>query len=204
MPETKAGKPAIIPEWRRATRLGSSGERSITMLDPRCKLCQTADNAGRDWYRNCPHDPYVTVVPVKEQRPVLEDELDAEGEPTGRKKITGMEEFVSYHPRPNTREISLSMGVNSGKGVEWGRAKGFILPSELRSPTYPNGIAEACQYRDCKYQLGLKEYTSGTFCRKEEAQIVWYRETGTTIEVGEWSPEARQNRAKMLEDAQIA
>lgn len=201
-PERPSGAPALIPEWRQTPKV-RVGIRSVTMLDPRCRICQNAENVARDWYRSCPHDPYVTIVPIKEPRPVLEDEV-VDGKPTGRKKVTGMEDFISYHPRPNTRGISLTNGSNSGNGVEWARRKGFILPSELRSPTYPDGIAETCQFHDCKAQTGLKRYGAwGTYCRETEARLVWHYESGKTLEVGEWNDEAIQRREEQLAEAPV-
>lgn len=195
------GKPAIIPEWRRAAKV-RYGMRSITMSDPRCKECQHAPNAGIDWYKDCPHDPYVTLVPRKEQEPVMEDEM-VDGKPTGRKQVTGVREFISYRAIPNTRQIGLGMRSNSGRGVEFARRKGFIFLAEIRSPHFPDGVAETCQFHDCKWQQGLFETKVGTFCRQEEAQLVWFDETGTTFEVGEWSDDARQNRINQLQTAQI-
>lgn len=200
--ETK-GAPAILEEWRRAPFM-RLGIREIVMLDPRCDICQNEENAGTAWYRRCPHDPYVTVAEVPDPKPVYEDDP----ENSGRRRVVGMDQGVRYVTIPNTRGITLSKGSMDGLGVVNARRKGFILPSELRSESFPNGIAEACQYRDCKYQRDLKEYAignglRGTFCREEEAQLVWYMETGTTINVGEWNEQARADRARDLRAAQI-
>lgn len=203
--------PAIIPEWRQATRL-TVGKREITMLRPICKVCQGADNVPSYWYRYCDHDPYVTIAENREQVPQLVDE-EVDGSPTGRKIIAGVQEVVTYTARPNAVEISASGGANAGRGVENARRKGFILPSELRSPTYPNGIKDTCEFRECKKQTGLKEYRTsgedgsslvvGHFCRKVEASLVWHVETGRVVEVGEWSQEARDSRARQLAEAPV-
>ena len=210
--KTDAQGRALIPDWRQSPRL-RVGLRSLTMLRPICRSCQGADNAGRDWYQNCKHEPYVTITERKEDVPEMVDEM-VDGEPTGRRIISKITQAVSYHPRPNIVGIELSMGSNSGMGPSIARAKGYIFPSQLRSRYFPNGIADTCEFVDCRKQTDLKVYETqtengmtvvGRFCRKEEAQLVWYHSyaNGGVIEVGEWSPEARQNRTRMLAEAQV-
>ncbi len=198
-----AGQPALIPEWRSTPRV-RVGIRSLTMLRPVCRICEAGDNAPLDWYRSCRHDPYVTQVPIDEQVPEYEPEM-VNGVPTGRQLVKGMRTARRWEPRPNAVGISVSEGTNGGveTGRRHARAKGFIMPSELRSPSYPDGIRDTCQFHDCKQQQGLKRYTVGIFCREMEAQLVWHVETGKTIHVGEWSPDAIQARTDQLQEAQI-
>lgn len=193
LPTTKGQ--AIIPGWRRATRL-SMGQRSITMLRPVCRICQRTDNVPWDWYTTCPHDPYVTVV----TRRVNEPEYGPEN-PDGSREVIGTRVVETYEVRPNVQETALTMRVNSGDGVIKARKKGFILPSELRSPAYPGGIADACQFRDCKYQQGLVAYRNGTYCREIEALLVAIDEQGEAFEVELGTDVSRKVRERQLAEA---
>lgn len=165
-------KPAVIPSWRRGTRLGV-GQRTIKMLRPICAICQGEDNVPADWAQHCEHSPYVTTVATPRKKTLYEGDRDKDGKPVGPQKIVGTETIEEYEARPNVVEVALSRRVNQGQGVRRGvMYKGYIRPDELRSPEFPDGIAPACQYRGCKYQQDLKEYRSGVFCREIEAALV--------------------------------
>jgi hypothetical protein len=213
-PKPSSLKPAILTrehgwtgeEWRQNPN-PVYGQRSITMLRPICKTCKDADNVPLGWFLDCPHDPYVSVVPVEVKVPRYEDL------PDGRKRQTGVDTFLEYRPRPNIVDIALTPKINGGQGVKMARGKGFILPSELRSPHFPAGIADACQFRDCRKQEGLKQYTTeeetgerdwGTYCRKMEAQLVWKVEhpDSGALEIG-WDESSRNKRRAQLAAAAI-
>jgi hypothetical protein len=198
------GAPAILPEWRQAPRL-RGGHRSFTMLRPVCRICERLDNAPRDWWRLCSHDPFVTMVPHPEIVRDWEDEV-VDGVKTGRRLVKpGSErQVVSYEPRPNHTNRSVNGRSNGGYGLAAARFKGCIFPEELRSPHYPNGIANTCEFHDCRKQTELKEYQNGRYCRQEEAALVYFDETGTPLEVGLGnSPYSRNQRAAQLAGAPV-
>jgi hypothetical protein len=194
-------EPAIIPEWRRA-RSVRHGQKSITMLRPQCAICQRADNAPVDWYVDCPHDPYVTMIQQEYDEPQMEPVLDADGEATGEQRIVGVEKKVRFIPHPNRCEVAESARINSGNGVYWARQlKGKILPSELRNNLYPNGIADTCQFRDCHQQTGLVEYAGlGMFCREIEAKMVMQDQNRTSVKAMEigWNRESSEKRESQI------
>lgn len=158
---------AIIMGLRPATRI-EWGFREVKMLRPVCDICTDGPNVPKNWYETCPHDPYIgTRVDTTTER-------QYETQDDGTRVITGTNETQIERPFPNFVGVSATTIVNSGLGVEKGRAKGFILPSEYQGPAYPEGIADCCEFRDCFVQTGLKDYRSGRFCREGEA-IAAYR-----------------------------
>jgi hypothetical protein len=158
-------KPAFIKGLKR-TRVARFGHRRIKMLRPECDECNTPF-APPQWWKDCEHDPYIGVREKRTQVPVYSEPLE-----DGSVVVERMEERVSWEPFPNITAVSLANHINSGEGVERARAKGRILPEELRSPAYPNGIAPMCQFANCRWQHDLKEYRDGTFCTPEEAKVV--------------------------------
>ena len=161
------------------------GLRGITMLRPICQngisdpvkhpgrgTCQSGAEVAWNWYEDCPHDPYVGVRQNRFEVPIY-----SEPHEDGSRTIMEMEERVTWEPFPNFAEAVVDRRVNSGRGVERARRKGWILPEELRSPAYPNGIAPMCQFRSCRWQDGLVNYRNGTYCREMEARLVGSRET---------------------------
>lgn len=180
----RKAEPAIIDEWMQLEN-PRVGLRSLKMLRPVCRICERSRNR-KEWWTRCKHDPYVTHSEVPTTEPVREPRDD------GRTEQVGTRTFVAYVPIPNATEISLSMKVNSGKGVDWAKRKGFIHPSDLRSPDFPNGIAEPCQMAGCFEQRGLKAYGPsgqwGTYCRALEAALNRFYEDAsgrrTLLEVG--------------------
>ena len=162
-----AGAPAKLKGLRRARNL-RVGLRAITMLRPICRDgCQDGADVAPDWYLECPHDPYIGIREKRTQVPIYSKPLE-----DGSRVLERMEERVTWETWPNFSEAMLTMRVNSGKGVERARRRGWILPEEVRSPAYPNGIAPMCQFRSCQWQEGLRNYKWGTFCREIEARMV--------------------------------
>ena len=148
-------KPAIIPEWNdlvaniKVTSVG----REITMLRPICDICQRPKRTIFQWWLKCEHNPYVQVVPVKTKVTQYEDLGD------GRKKVTGVDEIEHYEERPNRVQISAWRRINSGVLVERKmRRSGFIMPDQLRTPTFPYGIANTCNHVTARWleQLGCR------------------------------------------------
>ena len=163
--------PAKLKGMRRAQNL-RVGLRGVVMLRPACdKGCQEGE-VSPDWYLACEHDPYVGVREKRVEVPIYSEPLD-----DGSVIVERMEERVSWEVWPNFAEAVVDLRVNSGRGVEKARGKGWILPQELRSPAYPNGIAEMCQFRGCRWQNGLVNYRNGTYCREVEARMIGARET---------------------------
>lgn len=159
--------PAFLKGLRRAGNL-RVGLRCVTMLRPICTDgCQDGQEVPRDWFLTCPHDPYVGKKQHINQVPIYSDPL-----PDGSVTLERMEDRISWETWPHLVEVAVNPQVNSGQGVERGRRKGYILPEELRSPFYPNGIAPMCQFRACRWQHGLREYKWGTFCREIEARMI--------------------------------
>lgn len=173
------GKPAILDRWRPTGRM-RVGQRAVKMLRPVCAICQDADNVPGDWFIACQemgHDPYVSTVATPQEVPEYGPEL-----PDGTKEQIGVKTFVKWVPRPNRTEISLTAKINSGQGVAIARRKGFILPSELRSPHWPNGLVDPCQFRGCFQQKNLKEYGRfGSYCRPTEAALVMWAEDAESL-----------------------
>lgn len=184
------GEPAIIPDWGQVEKM-RAGHRSLTMLRPICRICERKDNRRRDWWWGCTHDPYVTMVPFPETVRDWTDEVrlnpaTKQMEPTGRKvEVPGsVRQIIAYFPRPNHTNRSINLRSNGGYGLSNARWKGLILPSELRSPHYPGGIVDTCQFHDCRTQTGLQTFTNGIFCRGEEAALCDFDDKGTTVEMG--------------------
>jgi hypothetical protein len=157
--------PAILPQNRAVmgTKL-TYGHKSYTFLRPICRICQRGDNTPTNWYRTCAHDPYITYREESWMEPQFETQDD------GTKIITGRIERVRTIPVPNWVEISSTVRINGGVGTQEARRKGFIRPSELKNELYPNGIAECCEWSDCKVQEGLKDYKYGRFHSELEAK----------------------------------
>lgn len=162
--------PAKLKGMRRARNL-RIGLRGVVMLRPICDECQDGEVAY-DWFVTCEHDPYVGIREKRVEVPIY-----SEPQEDGSRIIERMEERVSWEPWPNFAEATVDRRVNSGNGVERARRKGWILPEELRSEAYPNGIAPMCQFRGCRWQDGLVHYRNGSYCREIEARIVGSRET---------------------------
>lgn len=201
-------EPAILPNLRRVqgSKL-SYGHRSITMLRPSCAICQEGQNVAYGWQKNCPHDPYMGVTTQTWDEPVYVNELGTDGNPTG---VTIVKEIVKKSrsvPRPNWAEISVTTRVNGGVGVAIARRKGFIRPSELRNEAFPNGIAECCEWSDCKWQQNLVEYPDGRFCREIEARYASIDIRGPgggkhNFEIGH-DPQSLEIRQTQLQNAVI-
>lgn len=178
------GEPASWP-GRRANRLRPSS-REIKMLRQTCQTC--ADRVGGKkylppaWQESCEHDPYVTIVMRPEQRTVYEDVLGEDGEPTGVKRVTGVEEILIPTPTPNWVSITHAGGVNKGRGVDRALRRGYIYPQQLKSPIWPTGIKRRCQFRECMAE-DLKRYANGWFCRPEEAALVRISDTSESFQV---------------------
>lgn len=197
------GKPAIL-HMRRATGV-RFGQRSLKMLRPVCRVCQAGDNVPRDWYKICTHDPYLAVAETRVPVTVYEDIVDEKGEPTGAKKVVGIEQTAEFRVVPNWVEITLGLRVNSGKGLEMAQAKGFIQPWELRTPAFPDGIAPVCQFRECYAQdtpegKKLLRTRYGDFCRELEARLVGFdeREGVGVLEVGPYVPGKRATQLEAI------
>lgn len=179
---------AILKGARRASRI-EHGFREIKMLRPVCPAgviipkgvddtvghefegeCTRGSHAA-DWYTTCPHDPYVGT------RTELKSERTYETNEFGERIVTGMTTTPVERPYPNLVGVSAATINNSGQGVEKARRKGFILPEELDSPAFPDGLAAFCEFRDCFYQgPDLKQYRSGLFCREGEAIAAYQSE----------------------------
>jgi hypothetical protein len=159
------GEPAILPGNRAVmgTKL-TYGHKSYTFLRPICHICQRGDNTPRDWYKHCTHDPYITYAETSYLKPEYDEQED------GTKIVVRRTEVVTTTPKPNWVEISASVRINGGEGAADARRKGFIRPSELRNELYPDGIAECCEWSDCKVQEGLKDYKYGRFHSALEAK----------------------------------
>jgi hypothetical protein len=164
---SQGAEPAKLKGLRRAGNL-RVGLRCITMVRPICiDGCQDGVDVPLDWYLECPHDPYVGKKQSINQVPIYSEPLE-----DGSVTLVEMQDRISWETWPHFVEVALDIQVNSGRGVERSRRKGRILPEELRSPVYPNGIAPMCQFRGCRWQHGLKEYKWGVFCREIEARAI--------------------------------
>ena len=174
-----------LASWKgpRAGRLRPSA-REIKMLAPRCDVCDEGINTPKGWAETCEHEPFVTLVPIERRQTLYEDVIGKDGKPTGTKRATGQETLVDYVVRPNWVSITLSRGVNSGRGVEKAKRKGFIMPEDVRCEAYPNGIKPRCEFSGC-FAEDIKPYKNGNYCRELEAAYVYLAEgEGRTWEVG--------------------
>ena len=201
------GKPAFLPELalRAAPMKVSVVGREIKMLRPICDTCQRG-KAPMLWWKTCPHNPYVSAVPVEVTEPKYETEV-VDGKETGRKKLVGQDKYIRWEERPNWVQISHNMRINSMALVgRKQRNNGFIFPHELRSPEYPDGIADPCEFRDCFIQTDLMDTRWGKFCRKTEAQLVGHdirmSGGGGALEIGD-TPQSLAKQARQLEDVPL-
>ena len=128
------------------------------------------------------HDPFVTIAERPVTKTLYEDVVDAEGNATGSKRVTGTETVMDFVPVPNWVSITHAGGVNKGRGVDRALRRGYIYPQMLRSPIWPGGIKRRCQFRDC-YAEDLKRYSNGWFCRPEEAALVRISDTSESFQV---------------------
>lgn len=194
-------KPASY-KGRRATRM-QPAPREIKMLRPICASCQRGDNVPRDWFTDCTHDPYVSVVEIPEVTNVYED-VEVDGET--RKQLTGTKTLVRYEPRPNWGSATDYKGVNSGRGVQKALRKGWIFPEDLTSPAWPNGIKPRCMFRECMAE-DIKQYRNGSFCREIEAKLVAVAEKGAgnksgAFEIG-FNARSAEFQAKQLDQIAV-
>ena len=170
---TKTTEPAKIPGVKRKQN-PKIGLRSITMLRPICKEC-TANGITPGWWETCPHDPYVGQRQKTTKVPIYSEPLE-----DGTVTLERVEDRISWEVRPHLVDAAVAMQVNSGQGVERARRKGRILPTELRTTAYPNGIAPFCEFAGCRNQEGLRLYRWGTFCSELEARLVGQTTTDST------------------------
>lgn len=192
----KKEKPEIIPGMRRASIRVTVVGRDIKMLRPICATCQRGSDIPEDWWKSCTHGPYVSAVEVSETKPQYEDLDD------GTKRLTGRETIVHWEERPNWVQVPHHPRVGSETMVERKQRRyGFIFPEELRSPLFPNGIVNPCEFRDCFIQTELKDYQWGRFCRKVEAQLVGHDLRmdggGGALEIGEGMQSAEKQRRQL-------
>lgn len=194
--------PVILPNMRRANLRVSVVGRNPKMLRPICATCQQGQAVPEDWWKTCPHDKYTTVGYHTETVRKYEDVVDAEGSPTGQKRLLGTEEISTPYERPNWVQPANHPRIGSGVLVNKKRRRyGFIFPEELRSAEYPNGIANPCDFRDCFWQEGVKEYRWGRFCRKVEAQLVGHDLRmdggGGALEIGDTQKSQEKQRTQL-------
>lgn len=180
MPES----PAILKDTRRARLRASVVGRYIKMLRPICATCQRGHNVAEDWWRSCTHEPHIAVGYKTEVHRRYEDLED------GSRKLVGTDTIEVPFERPNWVQVPLMNRIGGGRLVDKKRLRyGFILPEDLRSAEYPNGIANPCEYRDCFWQEDIKEYRWGRFCRRREAQLFGHDQlmdkAGGALEIGE-------------------
>ncbi len=202
------GGPAIIPSWRQ-TQVLRFGVRQVKMLRPICPICQGEDPPRPNWMRDCPHDPYVTLVRgAVTQKRIYGDPLSDGSRPIIRiEDVEGPPEV-----RPNRIPVALSAGLTNGQTVSFSTwRKGRIFPQDLGSVVpsedFPYGIAPACEFYNCWNQKDLKVYRSGTYCREIEAQLVAYHEGAgsmeSMLEVG-WNQASVARRREQLRSVSVA
>lgn len=201
---TVVGEPAIIPEWERSSINSSTCGRSVKMFRPICATCQRGKETPWDWWKRCTHNPYISMAEIHTRVPRYDDK-DADGNPlpAGRKRLVGTDDLVEWVERPNRVPVALGPRVYGQLRLDRKRRIwGFIFPHELRTPTYPNGIADPCEYRNCYKQEGVKQYRWGRFCRELEARLVGHDARmdggGGALEVGD-SDKSREKQARQLE-----
>jgi hypothetical protein len=149
------------------------GVRAVTMVRPICDECQDGENVPHDWYKDCEHDPYVGQRPKTREVPIYSEPLE-----DGSVVLERMEERITWETWPHLVDVILDPRVDSGNRIAKMQRRGWLLPEEVRSPVYPNGIAPMCQFNRCRWQEGLREYSGvGTFCREDEARIVAHNKT---------------------------
>jgi hypothetical protein len=201
-------EPARFPEFdqRPAAIKVSVVGREVKMLRPICSTCQrNRKTVAIEWWKRCTHNPYCQSVEVEKVENVYEDEVVDE-KPTGRKRLVRVDTFKAWEERPNWTQVSVNWRINAGHLVRRKLRGGFILPQDLRTPSYPAGIAPCCEYRDCFVQSGLVEYRWGWFCRKEEAQLVGHDARmeggGGALEVGD-NPKSLEKQARQLAEVPL-
>ena len=197
---TEAG-PAILPDMRPGPIRPSVVGRYIKMLRPICATCQRGPGVPEDWWKRCAHNPYISVAYQVETVRRYEDL------PDGRRRLVGTETIETPYERPNWVQVPAFPRVGSGLLVQKKRRRyGFIFPEELRSPEYPNGIANPCEFRDCWVQEGVKEYQWGRYCRLIEAQLVGHDARmdrgGGALEIGD-SQKSVEKQRKQLEEVPV-
>jgi hypothetical protein len=197
MPSEKG--PAYLPELEnRIARIKvTSVGRFIKMLRPICATCQRGQFPW-DWWKRCKHNPYITIAEDRRSAPKYETGED------GRTRVTGTETFVEFREQLNWVPVSLNKRISSGSTVQRKRRiSGFIFPEELRTPTYPNGVAPPCEFRNCFRQKDVKEYRWGRFCRRIEAQLIGHDIRmdggGGALEVGQDSKSQEKQRRQLEE-----
>lgn len=206
--------PAILPNLPRATNLKfSSTGREIKLLRPICSTCQRGKGYPWDWWKRCQHSPYVKVASRSVDLPRYEPEI-VDGNPTGRNRLMGTDTFEEPIEVLNWMQISaFPRLIGTVNKVAAKRAHfGFIFPHELRTPGYPNGIADPCEFRDCFYNgnpdgtTDIKTYRWGRFCMEMEARLVGfdYRQDGGggALEVGD-NAKSLEKMQRQLEEVPI-
>ena len=196
-PVAATGEPVKLKGLHRSapTQIGT-GHRSIKMLRPICADCapNTALASG-EWWKDCPHDPYVG------EKGETTIDRTYEDDPSGGRVVSGETSKTVLRPWPNYVPVSLVRRIGGGRGPEFKRQwHGYILPEELRSSSYPNGIAASCEYYECYWQDNLKTYQVGVFCKEDEAVAVYQDTIGRTVEVANMeiaSDQFEADRAKV-------
>lgn len=185
MPKTE-GSPAILPDARRARLRASVVGRYVKMLRAICATCQRGPNVAEDWWKTCPHEPYISVGYKTEIKRRYEDLED------GSRKLVGTDTIETPFERPNWVQVPLMNRIGGGRLVQKKQRRyGFIFPEDVRSAEYPYGIYNPCEYRDCFWNVpeDIKTYRWGRFCRPREAQLFGHDQmmdkAGGALEVGD-------------------
>lgn len=179
---------------RPTTHRAMSNIRSIKMFYPSCKSepetgfegCEDEPGAsGTLWWKGCiakGHDPYYTISRKRELRDVTEAILDANGNPTGRYKVTGQEETIVLVETPNTKQVHVTphvSGLTYGfDPLTWARARGLIYVTD--HPTKP--LKDFCEYHNCWSQQIVTRTGAGNYCTEEAAKRIVLGQRGKAIE----------------------
>jgi hypothetical protein len=141
--------------------------RTLKMVRPVCAIC-SVERGHELWWKNCPHQPYFSIL--EDVRVEFVTETNEDGEEilvqTEGKPIRKM--------RPNYSQVPYEDKIYSGRGPAWSIEHGFKDPQEL-------GYAPLCEYYNCwtpfpKYKTGW-----GAYCTADQARIMNLRLEGFPI-----------------------
>jgi hypothetical protein len=147
------------------------GMRCIKVFRPKCETCQRGRLTAARWWETCEHEPYFTTFYI----PITEDETRMDE--NGDLEVIGQKTKKIKRQVPNTGQVMLDIGANSGEGLRKAKEeKGFKEPEEM-------GYAPICQYRDCwTDNPSHKHARYGDYCREMELRVIAAQIQGIKLE----------------------
>lgn len=176
-------------------------------VGPDTQNCQMLwPKMGAGWVKVCEdsgHDPYFTTRVWYVPQDILEEELDADGKPTGALLKTGERLIKREERRPNIAQVAVNIRINNGRGaIDKVKNHGFRLLKEA-------GYADVCEFRNCQNPVSPRgtSRTYGKYCSLEHLQLIAADQESIMLVQGSLLSQdgkrAKQKRAAQLREISV-